>query len=83
MKMIEKKDKRVQLLMPTSLHDAIKAAAEQRGTSVNDLINSVMQVYLFGAAYKVVHVVAHMAPEQLKEIEDAVVKRVQEELEED
>ena len=83
MKMIEKKDKRVQLLMPTSLHNAIKTTAEQRGTSVNDLINSVMQVYLFGAAYNVVHVEAHMAPEQLKEIEDAVVKRVQGELEED
>ena len=40
---IEKKDRRVQLLMQPSLYDKIKQQAQSEGRSVNDLIHSILE----------------------------------------
>lgn len=40
---IEKRSKRVQLLMQPSLHEKVKAKAEQSGCSINDLIHNLLE----------------------------------------
>ena len=39
----ETKSKRLQLLMQPTLHDKLKEMAEQKGTSVNDLIHTILE----------------------------------------
>ena len=39
---VETKSRRVQLLMQPSLHEKLKAAAAERGQSLNDLIHTVL-----------------------------------------
>jgi predicted HicB family RNase H-like nuclease len=39
---IETKSKRLQLLIQPSLHEKLKARAKAKGTSVNDLVNSIL-----------------------------------------
>lgn len=43
---LEKRTERIQLLVPPSLKDKLKAKAEKEGTSVNDIINSLLQEHL-------------------------------------
>jgi len=40
---IETKSKRLQLLIQPSLHEKLKRKAQAEGTSVNDLVNSILQ----------------------------------------
>ena len=40
---VEKKTRRVQLLLRPSVYDAVKARADSYGVSVNDLINSYLE----------------------------------------
>ena len=40
---IETKSKRLQLLIQPSLHEKLKRKAQTEGTSVNDLVNSILQ----------------------------------------
>lgn len=40
---IETKSKRLQLLIQPSLHEKLKRKAQADGTSVNDLVNSILQ----------------------------------------
>lgn len=40
---IETKSKRLQLLIQPSLHEKLKKKAQAEGTSVNDLVNSILQ----------------------------------------
>lgn len=45
---VEKRSKRVQLLVQPSLHQKIKARAEATGTSTNDVIHSILEEALKG-----------------------------------
>ena len=45
---IEKKTRRLQLLMQPSLHAKVKEAADADGVSVNDFIHKVLENYLKG-----------------------------------
>ena len=40
---IETKSKRLQLLIQPSLHEKLKARAKAEGTSVNDIVNTILQ----------------------------------------
>jgi predicted DNA binding CopG/RHH family protein len=40
---IESKSKRIQLLMRPSLHRKLKEMADQKGTSLNDLIHTILE----------------------------------------
>lgn len=40
---VETKSKRLQLLIQPSLHEKLKKKAQAEGTSVNDLVNSILQ----------------------------------------
>ena len=40
---IEKKTRRLQLILQPSLYDKVKARAEQNGTSVNEYIHSILE----------------------------------------
>ena len=40
---VEKRSRRVQLLLQPSLHDRVKAKAERNGCSINDLIHSILE----------------------------------------
>ena len=40
---IEKKSRRLQLLLQPSIYDAVKRRAEGEGVSVNDLINTILE----------------------------------------
>lgn len=40
---VEKKSKRLQLLIQPSLHEKLKKKAQAEGTSVNDLVNGILQ----------------------------------------
>lgn len=40
---VEKRSKRVQLLMQPSLHEKVKTKAEQSGCSINDLIHNLLE----------------------------------------
>lgn len=42
-KYIEKKDRRLQLLLQPSVYDAIKAKAESKGQSVNNFIHELLE----------------------------------------
>lgn len=45
---IETKNKRLQLLVRPSLHEKLKKTAHTEGTSVNELVNSILQEALEG-----------------------------------
>ena len=45
----ESRSRRVQLLMKPSVHAQLMARAEDCGTSLNDLVNTVLEAYISGA----------------------------------
>ena len=45
---IEKKSRRMQLLVQPSLYEAIKARATAEGTSINELVHSILEAALIG-----------------------------------